>query len=149
MEGGRRMFFTRRDDKIEALRGVPLFEALSKRDLNLVARHADEVECEPGEVLVRQGAVGQEFVLIVEGQAKVERDGKVLAHIGGGDFFGEMALLDGKGRSATVTVEKPSKLLVIPSQAFNTLLDEVPGLQRKMLVTLSERIRELQKTVVG
>jgi len=143
------MFFTRRDDKIEALRHVPLFEALSKRYLNLVAKHADEVECEPGEVLVRQGSLGQEFVLIVEGQAKVERDGKVLAHIGGGDFFGEMALLDGKGRSATVTVEKPSKLLVIPSRSFNTLLDEVPGLQRKMLVTLSERIRELQKTVVG
>ena len=143
------MFFTRRDDKIEALKGVPLFEALSKRDLNLVAKHADEVESEPGEVLVRQGSLGQEFVLIVEGQVKVERDGKTLAHIGSGDFFGEMALLDGRGRSATVTVEKPSKLLVIPSRAFNTLLDEVPGLQRKMLVTLSERIRELQKTVVG
>lgn len=143
------MFFTHRDDKIEALKKVPLFEALSKRDLNLVAKHADEVECEAGEVLVRQGSLGQEFVLLVEGRAKVERDGKVLAHIGDGDFFGEMALLDGKGRSATVTVEKPSKLLVIPSRAFNTLLDEVPGLQRRMLVTLSERIRELQKTVVG
>lgn len=143
------MFFSHRDQKLDALQQVPLFKALNKRELNRVAKHADEVLSEPGEVLVRQGSLGQEFVLIVEGRAKVERDGKVLAHLNSGDCFGEMALLDGKGRSATVTVEEPSKLLVISSSSFYTLLDEVPALQRKLLVTLSERIRELQKTIVG
>ena len=139
----------RRSDKIELLKGVPLFEDLSKRHLDFIAKNADEVASWPGEVLVRQGERGREFVLIVEGRARVEQDGAVISHLGAGDFFGEMALLDGEPRSATVITEEPSVLLIVHSRSFISLLDTVPGLARKLLVTLSRRLRSREGRLLG
>ena len=107
------MLLRRHADKIDDLKKVPLFSALNRRHLDVIARHADEVKRNAGAVLARQGARGLEFLLIVEGSARVEKDGKVIAHLGAGDFFGEMSLLDGKPRSATVVADAPVLLLVV------------------------------------
>lgn len=138
------MLFHRQSDKAEVLKKVPLFENLNKRDLDRVAKIADEVDSKPGEVLMRQGDRGREFMLVVDGKVRIERDGHVIAHRGPGEFLGEMALLDGKPRTATVVTEEPSTLLVIHWGQFWPLLESVPAVQRKMLIGLSGRMREMQ-----
>jgi CRP/FNR family cyclic AMP-dependent transcriptional regulator len=135
------MLLRRRTDKADILKKVPLFGGLSQRHLNLVAREADEVEEQAGTVLTREGGLGREFLLILEGGARVEREGKAIARLGPGDFFGEMSLIDGMPRSATVIADCPTVLLVIEARSFRKLLDAVPGLQRKILITLCARLR--------
>jgi CRP/FNR family cyclic AMP-dependent transcriptional regulator len=130
-----------RADKLEVLSKVPLFSGLSKRQLGFVARGAQEVEVAAGDVVLRQGGLGLELIAILEGSARVERDGKQIARLGRGHFFGEMSLIDRRTRSATVTAETPMKLLVVQSRYFSSLLDAVPGLQKKILLTLCERLR--------
>jgi len=135
------MLLRRRSDKADVLKKVPLFSGLSRRHLDHVAAEADEVKEEAGTVLTKQGGLGLEFLLILEGGARVERDGKVIARLGPGDVFGEMSLIDGLPRSATVIAESPTVLLVIQARSFRSLLDTVPGLQRKLLITLCARLR--------
>lgn len=135
------MLLRRRSEKVDVLKKVPLLSGLSRRDLDLIARVADEVKVEEGRVLTRQGGLGMEFLLLLEGSARVERDGKVIARLGPGDFFGEMSLIDGKPRSATVIADSPSALLAVQARSFRTLLGTVPGLQKKVLIALCERLR--------
>ncbi|MBV9282092.1 MAG: cyclic nucleotide-binding domain-containing protein [Chloroflexi bacterium] len=137
------MWFKRRSDKVEVLQKVPLFQNLSKRDLDQVAKIADEVQSQPGEVLMRQGEPGREFILVADGGVRIERNGEVVEHRGPGEFLGELALLDGKARTATVITEKPSTLLVIHWGRFWPLLETVPGVQRKLLIGLAGRMREV------
>jgi len=136
------MFLSRRPDRIDWLKKVPLFSGLSGRDLDLIARQTDVVKADAGKVLTRQGALGEEFLLIVDGSARVERDGKPIARLETGDFFGEMSLIDGNPRSASVIAESPITLLVVESRSFRCLLDAVPALRRKISVTLCERLRK-------
>jgi CRP/FNR family cyclic AMP-dependent transcriptional regulator len=135
------MLLRRRSQKVDVLKSVPLFGALSRRHLDAVAREADEVQVDAGRVLTRQGTHGREFLLILEGGARVERDGKVIARLGRGDFIGEMSIIDGKPRSATVIADSPTALLVVERRCFAALLDTVPGLQKEILVSLCERLR--------
>ncbi len=135
------MLLRRRSEKAEALRQVPLFANLSQRHLDLVAREADEVPVEAGAMLARQGGLGHEFLLILDGRARVERDGKTIARLRPGDFFGEMSLIDGEPRSASVVAETPVTLLCIHGRAFNGLIETVPGLHKQLLRTLCERLR--------
>lgn len=141
------MFLRRLPDRIDVLKKVPLFSGLSRRDLTLIARETERVEADEGKVLARQGALGREFFIIVDGRACVERDGKIIARLGPGDFFGEMSLIDKKPQSAKVTAEMPTDLLVMDTGSFRHLLDSVPGLQRKILVTLCERLRAADATL--
>lgn len=141
------MVMRRRSQKVDVLQTVPLFQTLSKRDLDHIATIADEVDSAPGEVLMRQGEPGREFMLIVSGSVRVERNGKVIARRGAGEFLGEMALLDGQGRTASVITEEPSRLLVIHWARFWPLIETMPEIQRKILVGLAGRMRELQETV--
>ncbi|OGF54250.1 MAG: hypothetical protein A2Z21_00085 [Candidatus Fraserbacteria bacterium RBG_16_55_9] len=143
------MFFHRQSDKTDVLKKVPLFSSLNQRQLNLIAKHADEVELKAGKVLAKQGEMGLEFLLLVEGSARVQRNGKVIAHLATGDFFGEMSLIDGKPRTATVIAETPVILLAIHRRSFNYLLDTIPGLPRKILVTLCDRLRKADETMMN
>jgi CRP/FNR family cyclic AMP-dependent transcriptional regulator len=136
------MFLSRRPDRIDWLKKVPLFSGLSRRDLDLIARLTDVVRADEGKVLTRQGALGEEFLVIVDGRARVERDGTVIARLDAGDFFGEMSLIDGKPRSATVIAQTPITLLVVDSRSFRSLLDGVPGLRKKISISLCERLRK-------
>ena len=109
--------------KRDLLRRVPLFAGLGDRELSEVERSSDEVDVPAGTTLTRQGGSGHEFFVIIEGRARVERDGRVLATLGPGDFLGEIALLEERPRMATVTVEEPSRLLVLGHREFHSLLD--------------------------
>jgi CRP-like cAMP-binding protein len=139
----------RHADKIDVLKKVPLFGALSRRHLEMIARHADQVKRDAGTTLARQGGRGLEFLLIVEGSARVERDGKVIAHLGAGDFFGEMSLIDGRPRSATVIADASVLLLVVEVRSFGRLLEMVPGLSKKVMAALCERLRAADETLAS
>ena len=135
------MLLRRVPDRIDLLKKVPLFSGLSRRDLTLIVRETESVRVDEGKLLARQGGLGREFIIIVDGSARVERDGKIIARLGPGDFFGEMSLIDKKPQSARVITEIPTHLLVMDTSSFRRLLDTVPGLQRKILITLCERLR--------
>jgi CRP/FNR family cyclic AMP-dependent transcriptional regulator len=135
------MFPCSRSDKASLLKNMPLFGRLSQRHLNAVAKHADAVQLRKGSVLAKQGAQGLEAIIIVDGRARVERHGKAIAELGAGHFVGEMSVIDGKPRSATVVAETPMNLLVLHRRDFVYLLENVPGLQRKVLEALCERVR--------
>jgi CRP-like cAMP-binding protein len=132
----------RRDAFTEHLASVPLFSACSKKELATVARRAEDVSVEPGKVLVREGAAGAEFFVIVEGTAEVSRHGHKVAELGPGAFFGDLALLDKAPRNATVTAVTPMELVVLGQREFAGIIDEVPGFAHKLLAGLAHRLRQ-------
>ncbi len=132
------------DEKVKHLRQIPIFNGCSRRELAAVARIADLIEEPSGKVLTQAGEPGKEFFLILDGTARVEVSARKRVRLGRGDFFGEMSLLDGEPRSATVIAETPLRLLVIGRREFWVLLNEIPQLTRRILVTLSQRLRQAQ-----
>jgi CRP/FNR family transcriptional regulator, cyclic AMP receptor protein len=128
------------DTKIAALKRSPLFEGLSHKQLGEVARLSDDLDVPPGTVLCRQGQRGQEFFVIVEGEASVSRDGEEVATISRGDFFGEISLLERVVRTATVTATTQLRFFVISDWAFNGVLETDPSVERKVLRTLARRL---------
>jgi len=108
------------------LTGVPLLADLSKRDLEHVARWADEVDMAPGRHLLDEGALPHEFFLILEGEVEVTHDGQTLANLGPGDFFGEIAILEDMRRTATVVTTTPCRLAVMTPQAFSSMRSSMP-----------------------
>ncbi len=129
-----------KDAKVELLKQVPLFERLSKRELREIATLADELHLPAGRHLAKEGATGKEFVVLVEGAADVRRRGRKINTLGSGDFLGEIALITGTPRTATVTTTAGSRLLVITSSAFRRLMREMPSIQEKVLAALAARI---------
>jgi CRP-like cAMP-binding protein len=130
------------DRKLDLLRRVPLFAGLRDADLTQIERLADEVDVPSATSLTREGQFGHEFFVIVEGRVRVERDGRKINELGPGDFVGEIALIDGRPRTATVTTEAPTRLLVLAHREFRTLLDSFPQIERQVLVALAHRVRE-------
>lgn len=137
-----------RDQFIEHLAQVPLFSALSRRELALVARRAEDVTVPPGKVLVSEGETGQQFFVIMNGQAKLTRRGRKIAMLGPGDAFGELALLDKHPRNATAVAETPMELVVLGQREFAGLIDDVPGFARKLLSAMAGRLRAADMTEV-
>jgi CRP-like cAMP-binding protein len=128
------------DTKITALKRSPLFEGLSRKQLAEVARLSDDLDVPPGTVLCRQGQRGQEFFVIVDGEASVTRDGQRVATVGGGDFFGEISLLERVVRTATVTATTQLRFFVISGWAFRGVLETDPSVERKVLRALARRL---------
>ena len=124
------------------LKSIWLFSSCTGSELRKIRGSLDEVEVPAGKVLVEQGRIGMEFFLIVDGTAAVLRSGKKVAILGPGGHFGELALLDRRPRSATVVSETEMDLLVLSQRQFNSLLEAVPTIARKMLAALSNRLRE-------
>jgi CRP-like cAMP-binding protein len=135
------------DEKITYLQRVHLFEACSSRQLRAIARIAEVQEVPAGEILARTGEPGDRFFVIVDGSARIEVSAQKQSRIGPGGFFGEMSLLDGEPRSATVIADTAMRLLVIPRRDFVTLLREVPSLTQRMLITLCQRVRNAEKAL--
>src|ERR687887_1463741 len=133
------------DDKISRLEAVPLLAECTRRQLKAVARITDVVEVPAATELARRGEPGNEFYLIVDGGARVEVSPRKRTRLGPGAFFGEMSLLDGGERSATVVAETPMRLLVIKRRDFATLLREAPELTQSILATLSRRLRQAER----
>ncbi|MEN3340897.1 MAG: hypothetical protein V7644_301 [Actinomycetota bacterium] len=130
----------RKNAKIELLKRVPLFERCSKRELQEIAGLADELHLPAGRDLAREGASGKEFVVLVEGEADVRRRGRKINTLHSGDFLGEIALITGAPRTASVTTTAGSRLLVIASPAFRRLMREMPSIQQKVLEALAARL---------
>ena len=129
------------------LQRVHLFEACSSRQLRAIARIAEVQEVPAEAVLARSGEPGDRFFVIVDGSARVEVSPQNQGRMGPGSFFGEISLLDGEPRSATVTADTAMRLLVIPRRDFVTLLREVPSLTERMLITLCQRLRNAEKAM--
>ena len=129
------------DAYLERLGALPMFGGCTNKELRDIARIVDELQVESGRVLRSQGDAGQEAFVIEEGTAEVVRDGQLLATVGPGSYVGELALIDAGPRSATVTATTPMRVLVIGTREFSTLLDEVPGLARRVLVSTARRLR--------
>jgi CRP-like cAMP-binding protein len=133
-----------KEAKVELLSNVPLFSACSRRDLRRIAALVDEIEVPEGKVLMRQGEPGWECFVIAAGQGKATVPGSGSASLGPGDVVGEMSLLDGRPRSATVTARSDMHLLVLTSRNFSALIDEVPLVARRIMAALAERVREVE-----
>ena len=133
----------RHDAFIDHLQQVPMFSVCSKRDLQLVARRAEDVRVAAGKVLVNEGETGHEFFVIVDGKVKVSRKGRRIATSGAPDFVGEIALIEEIPRTATVTAETPVCLFVLTRKDFRHLLDENRSVERKLLRALARRLAEM------
>lgn len=120
------------DPKQALLRSLPLFEACSAAELKAVAAIADELHLGAGRKLTTEGAQGHEFVVLASGSADVYKHGDKVAELGPGDFVGEIALLTGRPRSATVVVTSPTLVLVIARHRFLELVDRLPGVRTRL-----------------
>jgi CRP-like cAMP-binding protein len=130
------------DTKVQALKGVPLFAGLSRKELVQLERVCEDLEVEPGRVLCKEGEIGHEFFVLVEGKVQVVRKGRRVATLTGGDFLGEIALVTELPRTATVTVETPVRLFVLTRREFDAVLDRNPKVERKVLRALARRLAE-------
>jgi len=133
------------DTKVTALKRAPLFEGLSRKELTHLARVSEDMEMEAGATLCKEGEIGHEFFVIVEGEVEVKRNGRKVALRGGGEFVGEIALLEQTPRTATVTAKTPLRVFVLTDTDFRDLLKDNPSVERKILRTLARRIVELSK----
>ncbi|MEX2420183.1 MAG: cyclic nucleotide-binding domain-containing protein [Actinomycetota bacterium] len=127
---------------------VPIFSGCSKRELAIIARASKMVLHKEGTVIAREGERGIGLFLIVEGQCKISIGGKTKAKLGPGDFFGEVALLDGGPRTATVTAMTPVRLIGITGWVFRGLLMEHPSIALKTLEAVAGRLRSVSKEPV-
>ena len=126
-----------------------MFAQCSKKELQQVAQATMEVSAPDGRVLAREREPGHECFIIIEGNAKVERNGAPVATLGPGDVVGELAPLTGGPRTATVTADGPVNLLVIGQREFAALLDEIPGFANRVLHELAQRYVELDERANG
>ena len=131
--------------RLELLGSVWLFEQCSNKELGVLESAATEMELTAGKILTQQGEHGRHFVVIVEGEVEVTRDGTQIAMLGPGSFFGEMSLLDGKPRTATATTVAPTYVLMLTTDAFNEVLATMPSVDRKLLSVLASRLREIEE----
>ena len=124
---------------IETLHAVPLLSGCNKKELRQIASLGSPISVGEGKALTTQGKPGSEFFVVVNGEARCEVDGTLVAKFGPGDYFGEMALLEHGPRRATVVAEGPLDLIVFDGREFLTLIDASPSITRKLLVTLAKR----------
>lgn len=141
--------FRNRSMKVEALRGVPIFSTLPKKDLDTLARYTTEATRPAGTVLVEQGRAGQQMFYIEQGKAVVKRNGRTIATVGPGDVIGELALIDGQPSSAQVTATDDVVLLVMSIDDFNHALNEVANFPRKLMQAMAARLRDADDQIVG
>jgi CRP-like cAMP-binding protein len=136
-----------RRELAELLTEVGLFSKCTKRERQTIARHAQAAELPAGTDLVREGEPGDALFVILEGEASVQRDGEEVSRVGPGSHFGELAILDGAPRSATVVAATDVKVAVLGIRMFRTLLREFPELAEQLLVGLAGELRKAQAAV--
>jgi CRP-like cAMP-binding protein len=125
----------------DRLRSIPLFEGLSRKELDQVGRWADELDVAAGRDLLDQGRLPHEFFVIEEGTVEVRQDRRPIATLGPGDFFGEIALIEGDRRTATVETTTPVRAIVMDSRSFGAMMDALPK--------VADRIREAGRRRLG
>lgn len=136
-----------RSKKVALLQKVPLFRDLSQKQLGQIERLVDEITVPAGSRLATAGQHGAELVIIVEGRATVTIGRRRTVRLSPGDFFGEMSLVDGGPRSATVEAASDMRLLVIGGREFSELLEKAPPIVAKIMRVLSCRVRDAEASV--
>lgn len=126
---------------IDTLRSIPLFQGMSDRSIEAIDSLAMPITFAPGEALVREGEPGDSFVIIVDGAASVTKGGSALRSLGAGDFLGEISLLDGGVRTATVTATSEVHGLTVDRDGFRRLMDEFPVVRLDIVMALTQRLR--------
>ena len=129
-----------KNSKVDAIKRAPLFAQCSRRDLEEIAKIADEIDLREGKEMTREGAPGREFFVLLDGTADVRRKNRKVATLKAGDFFGEIALVSRKPRTATVVATSPVRALVVTEQSFRGLMEHQPRIQLKVLQALAERV---------
>ncbi len=129
------------DEKLEHLQRVPLFSKLGRGDLERVSQLTDEIEVGLDAILTEQGQTGHEFFIVLDGRLIVLDGHTPIATLGPGDFFGEIALVESRPRTATVRAEGIARLMVIGHREFHALMDEFPEVRRAVMDALAERVR--------
>ena len=132
---------------VGGLRKVPLFSNCTNRQLKAVATLGTPVPIESGRKVTETGRPGAEWFVVLSGRASCQVQGHELASFGPGDFFGELSLIDGGARSASVVAETPMQLLDFDRSEFGRLLEVAPSVVRKMLSAMAGRLREADAAV--
>jgi CRP/FNR family transcriptional regulator, cyclic AMP receptor protein len=133
----------------DLLAQVPLFEGLSRRHLKKIAEHADEISFRDKETIVEADQPGGAFFVIVQGEVKVTQGGRTIARAGPGEFFGEISLLDGGPRTASVVATTPVVAIRLFKASFDMVVREEPGVATKILAVVAGRLRQAEKTVTA
>jgi CRP-like cAMP-binding protein len=128
------------DTKADALGRCPFFAELSRGELIGLAKATEDMEVEEGKVLTLEGGSGSEFFVIIDGEVAVTKDGTEIRRLGPGEFFGEIALIEDRPRTATVTAATPLRFFVLTRQSFRSLLAHQPELEQKVNAALQERL---------
>ena len=131
------------DRRVELLAGCPLFKGIDADGLAALAERATQVDFPAGHVIARQGEIGTGFFVVINGQVRVVRDGKFVATLGAGEFFGELSVLDRMPRNAMVAAEVPTTCLALASWDFEAVLLEQPALTLAILRGVARRLREV------
>jgi CRP/FNR family transcriptional regulator, cyclic AMP receptor protein len=126
----------------ELLAKVPLFAGLSKKDLREISKLTTRLDLKEGRELIQQGGRGSEFIIVLEGTVDVVIDGKVVATCGAGDFFGEIALLEDRPRTATVIAKSDVVVEVISRAEFATLRGTHPNIDAQLRTVTQNRLAE-------
>ena len=134
------MALIRRFEKLD-LPDAPLFAGCSRSERRNLSRLGTGITVRPGTTLTPEGKPGREFFVVKEGEASCTRDGAPLAEFSDGDFFGEMALLDGGPRTATITAKTPLAVVVYSCSEFRTLLDTSTPVRCHLMTQLARRLR--------
>lgn len=135
-----------RNDTDDRLRSIPIFSELSKKELRTVSRLMTQIDVKEGRALTREGEVGREFMIIMEGTAVVRRNGRKIAELGAGDFLGELAVLSGAPRTADVIASSDMVLETLNRREFMSLLDESAAIAKKVLIGAVKRLHDLESS---
>jgi CRP-like cAMP-binding protein len=127
----------------EQLAQVPLFASLSKKEIRQISQLATPLEQPAGSVLVQEGKIGHEFIIVLDGEIEIRKGDQVIATRGPGSYIGEIALIDHRPRTATVVATTPVSIEVIGQREFAGLLEEVPELSQQLLATVARRLADL------
>jgi CRP-like cAMP-binding protein len=126
----------------EALRTIPLFSGMSDRSIEIIAEIVRDTSFPAGASLVKEGEPGESFMIIREGTATVDQGGRRLRELGAGDFLGEISLIDGGTRTASVTATDPVAVMVIDRPGFQRLMSEFPVIRFDLVSALTQRLRQ-------
>jgi CRP/FNR family transcriptional regulator, cyclic AMP receptor protein len=135
---------TRRQTAI-ALARVPMFADFSKRHLERLSKDTDELVFEPGQIIVKEGDLGETLFVVLEGSAKVVRAKKRVGEVVPGDFFGELSTIDGGPRTATVVAETPMRVLRLFRRTLDALIRDEPQVTLKLLDGIVRRFRQVER----